>query len=319
MRLLLSFRGLSPGTQIFLLLLIVLFCGIMSLAVAYLLSVALWGRGVLMSAGSPSEMNLNFMRLTQIVNQVGFFVLPPLLLAWLSESSPKKFLGISKPKAIHLIIAIVLVAAAGPSIGALIEWNERLVLPGWLSDIENWMRNAENTAAGLTERLLEINSTGALAINILMIGLLPSIGEELLFRSAFIGILRKIFKGIHLPVILSAVLFSALHLQFFGFFPRLMLGLAFGYLFVWSGSIWVPALAHFINNTTVVVASYLYARGTITVDAEDLGKTDSVLWVILSAVTCIILLYMVYRTRREGISTMHTASIAQVNSGDPEA
>ena len=310
MRLLLSFRGLSPGTQVFLLILIVMFCGIMSLAVAYLLSMAVWGREVLLPAGSPAAMNLNFMRLTQIVNQLGFFVIPPLLLAWISESSPKKFLGFSKPKAIHLLITVALVAAAGPSIGALIEWNERLVLPGWLSGIEHWMRNAENTAAGLTERLLEIKTTGGLVINIVMIGLLPAIGEELLFRSAFIGIFRKICKGIHLPVILSAVIFSALHLQFFGFFPRLMLGIAFGYLFVWSGSIWVPALAHFINNTTVVVASYLFSRGAISVGAEDLGKTDSTAWIVISALTCILLISLVYRTRREEPSSAVAASIS---------
>jgi len=297
MRLLLSFKELSPGTQIFLLILLILLCGIMSLAIAYLVSMAIWGREVLLSTGDLADMDLNFMRLSQIVNQIGFFVIPPLLLARLTENAPRQFLGFRKPNIRHILVTILLMAVAGPFIGAMIEWNESLSLPDWLSGIEQWMRNSEDVANRLTEKFLAITGLSGLAINILMIGILPAIGEELLFRSTFIGILRKKFKGIHLPVILSAVIFSALHMQFFGFFPRLALGLAFGYLFVWSGSIWIPVLAHFINNATVVVASYLFAKGYITTGADDLGKSDSTFLILASTMAVVFLLYSVYRTR----------------------
>lgn len=315
MRLLLSFRGLSAGTQIFLLILIVMLSGILSLAVAYLAAIAIWGPHVLSPSADSQAISLHFIRLTQIINQIGFFILPPLLWARLSESNPAQFLGFNKPRRVHILFTVLIMAAAGPAIGFLIEWNEGLSLPQWLSGLDNWMRSAEEAASQLTEKFLMVSSPWGLVVNIIMIGLLPAIGEELLFRSALIGIFRKIFKGIHLPVIISAVLFSALHLQFFGFFPRLLLGLAFGYLFVWSGSFWIPAMAHFINNTMVVVASYLYANGFTTINAENLGKSDSSVWIMTSAIVCLTLLFMVYKTRCEATPCQIKPDDASLNAG----
>jgi len=280
------------------LVLVILLCGILSLSVSYLLSVFVWGKSVLDETGDPEMMNLGFMRLTQMLNQVGFFLIPPFLFAFLSERFPVSFLGFNKPRIIHIVAALLLLLAAGPLTGYLTEWNERLILPPQLSGLANWMRTSEDTALKLTNRLLNAPGATSLIVNIIMIGLLPSLGEELLFRSALIGIFRKIFRGIHLPVIISAFLFSALHLQFFGFLPRFMLGLLFGYLFVWSGSVWIPVIAHFINNSSVVIASYLYNNGISAIPADEVGTVSSGAGVVLSTVAVVLILFWVYYTRK---------------------
>ncbi len=297
MRLQPLFRDLSSGSRLLLLVFTILLCGIFSLSLTYLISVLVWGSEVFTTSGDPGEMNLGFMRFSQMLNQLGFFLLPPLLFALLSERSVSGFLGFFNPKKVHLLATLLLILVAGPFIGFLTVWNETLRLPAQLSGIEEWMKSQEEMATLLTERFLNAPGFSTLAINLVMIGLLPALGEELLFRSSFIGILKKMFHGIHLPVLISAFIFSALHMQFFGFLPRFFLGLAFGYLFVWSGSVWIPVLAHFINNASVVIVSFLNTRKLTNVAAEDLGRSGSGLWIVASAIACLMILYWVYQTR----------------------
>jgi hypothetical protein len=299
MRLQPVFNNLTSGSRLMMLVIVVLLCGILSVSFSYLISIAIWGKSVFFDAGNPETLNLDFLRFTQMINQVGIFLIPPVIFAWLSYKSPAAFLGFIKPDSKHLIAAIVLIIVAGPFTGFLVSLNEGLQLPDQLSGITDWMRSSEDVAAKLTNRFLEAPGTVSLIINIIMIGLLPAIGEELLFRSSLIGIFKRMFKGIHLPVIISAFIFSALHLQFFGFLPRFMLGLVFGYLYVWSGSIWIPVTAHFINNTSVVIASYLYNQGLISIDVNEMGNSDSALWIGLSTLSVFLILIWVYSTRRK--------------------
>jgi hypothetical protein len=111
----------------------------------------------------------------------------------------------------------------------------------------------EDSAARLTELFLVTDTTRDLMMNLLMIAILPAIGEEFLFR----GVIQRLFtewtRNNHIGIFLAAFLFSFIHFQFYGFLPRFMLGLFFGYLLFWSGSLWVPVTGHFINNALAVL------------------------------------------------------------------
>jgi hypothetical protein len=192
-------------------------------------------------------------------------------------------------------------------INYLVEWNATIQLPKSLQSVERWMRSSEDAATRLTDQFLNTSKPIDLLINLLMIGLLPAIGEELLFRSALIGILRKGSRNIHWPVIISALIFSAFHLQFYGFFPRFVLGLILGYLFVYSGSVWVPALAHLVNNGTVVVVSWLMANHSIAGKPEDLSGFDSIGAVLISTLFTLLILVLIYRKHK--ISTLKVDEI----------
>jgi len=152
--------------------------------------------------------------------------------------------------------------------------NSQLHLPGFMARLEEWMVSAEEQASRLTKLLLSGNSPTDLFWNMLVIAVIPAIGEELLFR----GIIQRQFAELagnkHFGIVLTAFLFSALHMQFFGFFPRFVLGLVLGYLFQWSGNLWMPILAHFFNNALTVFLTWISARGVFKVNPDTLGIAE---------------------------------------------
>jgi len=114
----------------------------------------------------------------------------------------------------------------------------------------------------------------------LVLAILPALGEELVFRGFLLRYFSNFIRNIHVNIFLVALLFSAMHMQFYGFLPRFALGLMLGYLFVWSGTLWLPVLVHFLNNSIPVVVYYLVAKGTLSVNPDDFGNTSS-LWIIV--------------------------------------
>lgn len=292
MRFLFLFKNISPVSRLFLLLFLVLTCGLLSLSLGYLISLLIWGAAAVTSSDPAS--NLGFVRFFQIINQICIFILPPLLFALLTEEKPNRFLGNTRPSVVHLIFAVLVIVVAVPFINRLTLWNNAMQLPQFLSGVEEWMRNAEESANALTERLLEEKTIPGLAVNMVMMALLPAIGEELLFRSGLLGVMRKFSGKVHLPVIISAFIFSAIHFQFFSFLPRFVLGMVLGYLFVWSGSVWVPVTAHFVNNSSIVVGSWLIANGYMAESPENLPGMESL---PAAGISLVLVLFILYRFR----------------------
>jgi membrane protease YdiL (CAAX protease family) len=154
-----------------------------------------------------------------------------------------------------------------------ITWNMNLEFPEFMSGFERWARAQEDNLAKLTEYLVKTETNTELILAFVVVAILPAIGEEFLFR----GVLQNIFKGLlknkHVAIWLSAIIFSAIHMQFFGFLPRVILGALFGYIYVISGNLWYPIAAHFVNNGFTILLVALYQKGVIPVDIED---TESV-------------------------------------------
>ena len=119
------------------------------------------------------------------------------------------------------------------------------------------MIDKEDKADNLIEMLVESNTFRVMMLNLLTIALLPAIAEELIFRGVFQKIFSNIFKSGHVAIWFTAFLFSTIHFQFFGFIPRFILGLVFGYLFFWSGTLWLPVISHFVNNAFPVILVYI--------------------------------------------------------------
>jgi membrane protease YdiL (CAAX protease family) len=129
-----------------------------------------------------------------------------------------------------------------------------------------------------------------------MIAFLPAIGEELLFRGVILRIFTNWTKNHHWGVWISAILFSALHMQFYGFIPRMLLGVLFGYLLVWSGSMWLPIIAHFINNGVAVVVMFLIDKDLLNPELEEIGSTtDSYYLAAISLVLVLVFMFMIKR------------------------
>ncbi|MDY0344231.1 MAG: CPBP family intramembrane glutamic endopeptidase [Lentimicrobium sp.] len=277
------FGNMSHASKFLMLLMILAIGALLSTGATFLIAAAIWGKDALSSLSSGNvDGKLNLLRIAQIISQMGIFILPVLFFAWLTESKPLRSLGFVKPLPRQFIIALLIIPVAGPMINELVQWNEAFRLPQSLHGLEEWMKASEESANRLTEDFLKAPGWNTLWINVLMIGILPAIGEELLFRSVLIGLLRKYFRGSHWPVIISSLIFSAIHLQFYGFIPRFVLGMVLGYLYVWSGSVWLPMLAHLVNNVSTVIISFLYYNHYISSSVETIGESPGWPWVMLS-------------------------------------
>ncbi|MCB0492761.1 MAG: CPBP family intramembrane metalloprotease [Cyclobacteriaceae bacterium] len=173
-----------------------------------------------------------------------------------------------------------------------IEWNANLSMPDFLKGFEYWAREKEDIAAELTAYLTQFDSFGNFALAFFVIAILAGVGEELVFRGMLQPELHRATGNIHAAIWISAILFSAIHLQFFGFVPRMLLGVMFGYLYYWSGNIIIPMLAHFVNNGFSLLMVYLYQLGIISIDLESGESASPLLVAFFTIITFGLLLYL---------------------------
>jgi len=242
---------------------------------------------------------ISMVKVIQTVSAIGTFIIPAFLLAYFFDEHPAEYLSINRrPNISSAFLVILVILASLPLINYLGELNERMSLPSFFSELEKWMKEMEDSAAGLTKSFLDMHSVSDMLYMVFMIALLPALGEELLFR----GILQRLFsewtRNIHAGIWISAVLFSAMHMQFYGFIPRMMLGALLGYLLAWSGSLWLPVIAHFINNASAVVLTYLFSKNIIELDADKIGTGDEMNVVWISVVVVAFLLLLIYRIEK---------------------
>lgn len=222
----------------------------------------------------------------------GLIIVPSL---YVLAFEKKNILILAKDKPLYsqsiLLTIIVVIVFMIPNT-FFIEWNANLSMPDFLKNFETWARQNEDRAAELTTFLTTFDSFGNFLLAFVVIAILPGIGEELLFRGMLQPELQRATGNIHAAIWISAIMFSAIHLQFFGFVPRMLLGVLFGYLYYWSGNIVVPMLAHFINNGFSVVMIYLYQLGIISINLESGEPAPLVMVALFTVITFGILLYL---------------------------
>jgi hypothetical protein len=167
--------------------------------------------------------------------------------------------------------AILVVLVGMPLMEFIIQWNQNFQLPAGFEDLENWMKSSEDTMSNLTRFLLNFQSPADFAIGLAVIAGMAALGEEIFFRGILQSLFERYIGNSHAAIWIAAAIFSFIHFQFYGFFPRLFLGAFFGYLYVWFRNIWVPILAHFFNNGWTLTMHYMYQQKQIDIDPEQMG------------------------------------------------
>lgn len=240
----------------------------------------------------------NLLKYFQVVQSIGLFVIPPFILGWFFSGNSFRYLKLERKVSWSTIIftAVIMISAI-PLINLTAYWNAQMSLPDFLGPVEEWMKQAEETAEELTKRFLQADDITDLFINIFVIAVIPAIGEELLFR----GVIQRLFsewtRSFHAGIWISAIIFSAMHLQFFGFLPRTLLGVLFGYMLVWSGKMWIPIAAHFVNNAVAVIVFYFIQRNRIAEDIETIGADPAQWYYVLISLGIFVLLLFAFRKR----------------------
>ncbi len=271
-----------------------------------LVAIPVFGLGI----GSLVELDLDpdepgqiaILRYFQVLYTIGLFILPAFLVSWFFTRSWTAYLSVDRNALWgSYILGTLLIFITLPLINFLGEINANLNLPGFLSGVEDYMKKTEDYGNKLMEKFLETGKLSGLALNIFMVAIIPAIGEELIFRGVIQRIFIEWFRNIHWAIIGSAILFSALHMQFYGFLPRFFLGAFFGYLMVWSGSIWLPVLVHFMNNTAGVLAYYFLDTGKAASTMDEIGTTQhSWYTVFISLALFILIMYRIRKLEKSG-------------------
>jgi membrane protease YdiL (CAAX protease family) len=181
-----------------------------------------------------------------------------------------------------MLVAITMIVAI-PFINLLTDLNRQIALPEALAPVENWMKATEAQLEALTLSILNVHTIKDLIINLMLVAVLAGLGEELFFR----GIIQKVLsekQNTFIAIWLAAFIFSTIHLQFYGFFPRLLLGAFFGYLLAWSNNLWLPILAHTLNNALGVVFYYLSFNGVKVPNMDTIGTGNTIYLGVISAI-----------------------------------
>jgi len=295
------FEEASGFTKLFVLAFVVFFCMLLAMGLA----------SIFMKLAENHLDYATILRISLLIQNITLFIGSSLIAAHLLwKGDFKSSLKLRYPGKLILVFGCFAILSAGPIINILAEWNEGLKLPESMKSVQDWMISSQSRAQGTMDSILNTTNIWDILLNILIVGVLAGIGEELIFRGVLQRILIEWTKNIHIGVIVTGIIFSAIHFQFFGFAPRVILGILLGYLFVLSKSLWVPIIAHAFNNTMYVLVKVFkllrqeMAEGTNEVSDIATSTTESVdnsVWLqILSTLVMFWLLWMIYnRTNKQ--------------------
>ncbi len=216
--------------------------------------------------------------------------------SWVDYFTPRRPVPLA-----WLVVAGGVVVLSVPFMSGLVEWNASAHFPGFLQDWEKSARELENRAQELIKYLTRFTSPLRFLVGVVVIAVVPAISEELVFRGVVQRNLVQWFNSRHVGVWLAAAIFSAIHLQFFGFVPRFVLGLVLGYLYEWSGNILVPMAAHFTQNAFQLILLYAQQRGAFAASSFDADSTEALpwWWQLLSVLLTGAALWLLYRRTQE--------------------
>ena len=250
---------------------------------------------LLSKLGSPSqypELRVPLFIMQGSATLFGLIVVPSIYIFGIEKRSVLSLFK-DKPlysRSVSLTILVVIVFMIPNTF--FVEWNSHISMPDFLKGFESWARDKEDLASEMTTFLTTFDSFGQFSFAFFVIAVLPGIGEEFVFRGMLQPELQRATGNPHAAIWISAIMFSAIHLQFFGFVPRMLLGVLFGYLYYWSGNIIMPMLAHFINNGFSLVLLYLYQLDIISIDLESTESAPPILVVLFTLITFGILLHL---------------------------
>ena len=297
-----SLYGKTPLYQLFVSLLIVLGSGILLFIVFLVAGIFIFDSDLQILENpfaAVGEKNILFLKYILISQQISFFIVPAIIiLNKLKQGHQTVLRDMKIPQINEIVLVVVLAFCIFPITGFTGELNATMHLPDWLSGVEQWMTKKEESAARLLDSIMTQDTFLVVILNVMMIAVLPAIGEEMIFRGVFQKILSDLFRSGHLAIWITAFLFSAFHFQFFGFVPRFILGLVFGYLFFWSGTLWLPIISHFINNAVPVIGACIYGWDKVNVLSDIPLWKQMVVLPLPVLISAVILLYFRNKSKK---------------------
>jgi len=263
----------EPYRKFLILVGISLILAVISSTIGLLVAQLITGISIFGNASALSNLNnpevILALKITQLFSAIGTFLLPPLIAAYLFSDNVADYIGASKKISVpQIILAIILLLCIQPFVNWMSMVNQGIKMPDW---IENMLNSPGGSAQKIGEALMKGNSMMELLLSLVIISIIPAISEELIFR----GVIQKLFidlsRNKHFGIILTAILFSAMHMDIAGFLPRFALGAILGYMYLWSGSIYLSIVAHFTNNLLAFLMELGQKNNMLSFNPDHLG------------------------------------------------
>lgn len=233
-------------------------------------------------------------RVLLAVQHLMTFILPGLAFGYLFYK-PNLLIGLSlhrQPGWMLTLLGILFLIAAYPLVNLTYMVNEAIPLPSWAAAFED---QAEETLMAI----LKMDNPLVFVANLILIAILPGIGEELIFRGIIQKETAKILRNPIAGIWISAFIFSAIHLQFEGFLPRMALGAVLGYIYYWTGNLWISMIVHAFNNGIQVALIYITGMDVTAFDEESSGQLQW--WMIPLSIAAMYIIYFSMLKNRQSI------------------
>jgi hypothetical protein len=239
---------------------IAIFAGVVGIFILYqiiggLLMILIFGMDL-------QKVDTNAYRLFQIASQFLFIFIPSIFLAKMFFNDVTKVMrikSVSLPEVGLFSVGILLVTVLAVDFQALQDILFRKVIDilPFLSGLKEFFDNFNEMIDEAYSRILTSNTIPEFILVTFTVAVTPAICEEFLFR----GFVLKGFEFIVKPfwaAAFTATIFSLYHVNFYGFFPLIGIGLYLGYAAYKSNSMIVPVILHFINNFIAILLFNLF-------------------------------------------------------------
>jgi membrane protease YdiL (CAAX protease family) len=246
--------------------------------------------------------SIHTMRIAMFIQSVCIFFIPSIAFIYLCQENPNSYLGIGKKQRNDiqlLVLCVILIVVIQPLITSISYYNQQLVLPESMASLQNWMRESEESAKKSFSLLFADKSISGFFLNLFILAVVAGIVEEFFFRGCLQQIVQRIVINQHLTIWITAIIFSAIHFQFYGFVSRLLLGALLGYIFVWSRNIWIPVLVHIAHNAINVLFAFLYFGTEKYEQYENFSISERWSIILPSLLISVSLLTLIYRKRHK--------------------
>lgn len=292
-------RNFNPGMNLMTVFSLVFLGVIVGDLVFWMLAKAFWGvntfseNNVLSNELTPST--FAYIQTNYIVHAICVFLTPATVFRRLMEFPQQDYFLIRRAVTLRTAGIILLVfLACFPAANFLVYFNQQLDFSFLSPEIGQQIKAMENSNDEFKIQLLGQPGYSSLFINLATTAVLAAIGEELLFRSIFQRLFIKLFRNVHVAVIVGAALFSFVHFSYYGFIPRFFMGMALGYIYLATANIWYCIFFHFLNNALGVTMGWLMGRGYNVSFFDSFGGGTDTKWIgfglLVIVVACLILM-----------------------------
>ncbi len=251
-------------------------------------------------SGAPTETELTAIRVFFSIYSIGTFIFSAFILSIIFKQKPLEYLKLNRfPKPVFLIMIPLLFIIALPILSWMIQWNSSFVLPDFLAGIEQKLKAMEDVNNQLYALLLDMDNYTDLFANIMVMALIPAIGEELFCRGVLLNIFYEYSGKKFWSVVIVAIIFTLLHMQFYKFLPMMTLAIMLGLFINWTQSIWASIFFHFLNNTLAVCGNFYYQRGVKNLLTDEKNQIPYYLTILSFLLTIAIIVWLNKFSKRE--------------------